>query len=296
MCLLTFEKLFKKLEIIIKKVIRGFMKGERKMKKRVLALVFAAIVGLMVGNLYAAVSATTMDQWWDFATTGNIADGDGIIYPGANYAIYDVEFLGIDISGGNLNFALQTTFPVNGLASDQPGYVQGIHAGDFVLDLDGDGVKDAAIDFTINNIQSTSATEGKVAYGDVNYTLYYVGNNAPLSVWERGYYFDNYDPIGLTDDAREYWEENASEYVYVFEADGAYGVYDGNGANTPSYTLSGSFNLSDLPAGLLGSQGPVNMSWAMSCGNDGLTVAVPEPVSAISLVLGALGLYFRKRF
>ncbi len=200
--------------------------------------------------------------------SGSEANGDGTLAPGGGGQAFDVEYLGMKLTGDTLYFGLQTGFDlVNG--------AQGFRPGDIALDTNNDGTYDYAIDFSINGSDQ------------VTFSLY------ENPEWVTG----PYPQHGIASP----FETTGGDLLASFG--GGFGSHyydlDRNVDGGISYVLEGALDLSLLSyAG-----GPVGIHWAMGCENDYLNYTadqapVSEPATMFLMGSGLLGLAAlgRRRF
>lgn len=237
--------------------------------KNFLTMLMVAAFVLTASSAYAAVGL--VDVWPDAAGSKIVTD---INNNWLGDPKFDVEELGLKITDSELSFAVLTKFKIDG-GWDEWNY---IGPGDFMFDMNGDGIMDSGIDYAISG-------------NDVAFDFY-----KNVSNFINGQYYPYYDPIAV-DTVEELALGNTPS---SFSQIGGYQVYPANneiaGTYYDSFLLFG--KMTAAQAGLAAfDANMISMSWSMECGNGGLKITpVPEPATMAMLGLSALGLAaFRRK-
>ncbi|MBI5588816.1 MAG: PEP-CTERM sorting domain-containing protein [Deltaproteobacteria bacterium] len=240
------------------------------MKKLILGLTVAAVM-----LISTTASAITVDGNFSLAEwNGYYANDDGVgpggyVGPAYGGQSFDAEYLGLYLdNSGKLYFGLQTGF---NLASGVTTGGYHYNPGDLALEVNGDGVYDYAIRFSISG-------------GVPTYTLYQV------STWQNVMY----SQFGISDPFKY---ATGSSVPTTFTGAYGTGVFANNSDGGTSYVLEGSLDLSSLS---LYNGGNLTLHWTMECGNDYINKTIPEPGTIFLLGsglvgCGALGFIRRKR-
>ncbi len=242
---------------------------------KIFIVMFLALF-LACGSAYAFPNVTDgifadagLDAEWG---AGNWFEGDGVVNPGQGGQPYDVEYLGLNLTGDRLYFGLQTGFNLqagwaassdtnNSNSSYDIDPNQGISGhfdpGDFAIDINNDGSFEYAIRFFdrasggFNPIQLLAVSD----WYDVDYTQHMVAT--PFRA-------KNFSTIIL--------EDSWLNYAW------------GRENETAPWVLEGSLY---LPALGITAESDVALQWTMECGNDwGRVPTTPVPEPATMLLLG----------
>lgn len=263
-------------------------------KMKVAGLV-AVLLLVICATVYADPSIKYMSDFdWEI-------NGDGTLSPGYGGQYFDLEYMGLSISGGDLHFGLQTGFDLTG--GSGPGASApygGQIAGDLFFSLDGGSTWDAAIRF------GDRQTDGSVAMTlYTGFTSLYDpdGNLLPVEYLSNpDYSVSNpwaLDTTELTGVALDPGAISVNDPSQVWPAkDGSRTHYDGSDFRydsnpKKSYVLEGSFDLSLISDYSLEDQ--VTFHWTMECGNDHGNVTTPEPASVAMVSMGLFGVAFGRR-
>ena len=232
--------------------------------RELVVLTIGAIV-LLGGNAFAVpvVDGTFgLGEWSGYYAAEDGVGNGGYVGPGYGGQAFDVEYLGLCITGNTVHFGLQTGFDVvNG--------AQGFDPGDFVIDANADGTFDYAVDFSFGA-------------GGLTYTLY------ENPVWQDVQYPQH-------SDANPFQNIGGDAVSALFDSAYGAGIFPNNIDGGISYVLEGSFDLSALD---LYTGGEMILQWTMECGNDYLqvkAVALPEPTSMALCCAGLLGIFAARR-
>jgi hypothetical protein len=241
------------------------------MKKTVCVVLLFALMVCFSSSVEAAVLA----DWWSMAgTDGAFIETDWGIHPGSNLEQFNVISLGLKNTGDVLHFAMHTKWDIK----TDVGYYGKYHNGDFMFDFNNTGsFDDLAIDFTVND----PGVDFRSFYGSDVY-------------FENGKDFHVYDPIGVY-----YNHPISGDYAgpdsivdHSWNLTNAFEKIDGE------YFIQGSVTAAQAGVSSFYGLGDISMRWAMSCGNDAVTVTapVPEPATMAMLGLSALGMAaFRRK-